>query len=288
MKMRETFLKYIQYTKWYSVNTVAKYRKDLKKFEQYLLIIWKTLENPEEIKLVDVIEFIAYLGKIWLVPWSCNAIIGTIRSYLRYCREILELNVIDQKRIHFCKEPERNMEFFNREEKNLIINAVNSWIGKKSITQLRNRLLTYMLLNTWLRCHEIAKIKVEEIWENLQVIGKWGKRRTVFLKKELLDMINEYLSKRKRKSEYLFDSTKEWHMREWSIRNMYLNLTKKVGFRVHAHKFRHTFATDLLNLPWSNIFNVAKLLWHSRITTTQIYLGVNDTELKDLQFRLSL
>jgi site-specific recombinase XerD len=188
--------------------------------------------------------------------------------------------------VEYIKVPDRQVGFFSEKEKNQIIKTVKEWVGVKDITQMRNRLLTYILMQTWLRCHELAKIKVSEIWESLQIVGKGKKLRTVYLRKELLDMIGEYLSKRKRKSEYLFDSTKEWHMREWSIRNIFNRMTKKLWFHIHAHKFRHTFATDLLHIPWSNIFNVAKLMWHSKITTTQIYLWVNDSELKNLQFRL--
>lgn len=285
--MLKRYLDYIQYTRCFSLNTVNRYRKGLNKFENYLQSIWKTLNRSEDIKLVDVLDFIAYMRKSWLVESSCNSILDAVKGILRYEREILEMNVLYDRKIEYVKEPDKQVWFFSEKEKNQILKTVKEWVGKKDITQMRNRLLTYMLMQTWLRCHELAKIKVSEIWESLQIIGKWKKLRTVYLRKELLDMIGEYLSKRKRKSEYLFDSTKEWHMREWSIRNVFIKMTKKLWFHIHAHKFRHTFATDLLHLPWSNIFNVAKLMGHSRITTTQIYLGVNDSELKDLQFRLN-
>jgi integrase/recombinase XerC len=100
-------------------------------------------------------------------------------------------------------------------------------------------------------------------------------------------MIKLYLSKRKKKSEYLFPAHSwEDHMKTWSIQNVYKKLSKQLGIHIHPHKFRHTFATDLLHLPWANIYNVAKLMGHKRITTTQIYLWVNDWELKKLQFWL--
>lgn len=288
MKMIQRYLDYLQYTRCLSINTVIKYRKWLKKFELFLQDRDKTTDSPENIKLIDILEFVAYLGKAWLVPWSCNAILDSIKWLFKYLREILELDVIDNNKIKYCKEPDKQIWFFNKNQKKLIIKAMNKWIWKQDTTKLRNKLLTYMLMQTWLRCHELAKIKVNEIWENLQIVGKGWKLRTVYLRGELLAMIKEYLSKRKRVSEYLFDSTKEWHMREWSIRNIYNKVSKQIWFRVHAHKFRHTFATDLLHIPWANIYNVAKLLGHSRITTTQIYLWVDDAELKKLQFRLKM
>lgn len=283
----ENYLDFLLYNKWLSLNTIIRYRKSLKKFECFLWSVWKSLSRIYEIELSDVYLFIANERKVWLSTSSCNNSINAIRGYLRYCKNILNLNVLDPTKITWCKAPERNIWFFNKEQKILIKKAVNKWIWKKNITQLRNKLLTYMLMNTGLRVHELAKIKTEEIWESLQVIGKWWKRRVVFLKKELLDMIDEYLSERKRNSEYLFDSTKEGkHLRESSIRRIYEQLTAKLWFHIHPHRFRHTFATDLLHIHWSNIYNVAKLLGHKRITTTQIYLWCEDTELKKLQFWL--
>ena len=287
MKMIKRYLDYIQYTRCYSINTVINSRKQLNKFQTYLLSIWKTLDNAEEIKLTDILDFIAYLRKSWLCEKSCNSVLDGVKGIFRYMRDILELDVLESKRIHYVKEPQKQIWFFNDKEKNLILDAVNEWIGKGSIVKLRNRLLTYMFLQTWLRCHELAKIKVSEIWESLQIVGKGGKLRTVYLRPELLEMIEEYLEKRERESEYLFDSTKDWHIREWYIRTIFNKISKKVWFHVHAHKFRHTFATDLLHIPWANIFNVATLMGHSRITTTQIYLWVDNKELKKLQFSLN-
>lgn len=285
--MREKFFEYMLYVRWLSNETIIRYRKTLRYFDDYLQTIWKSADDPEKITLNDIYDFIAYQRKNWCCELTCNTSLIWIKSYFKYLRIIPELNVIHSKRIHKIKAPDRDIGFFNKDQKNLILNKVNTWLWKRGITQLRNKLLTYMLFQTWLRCSEIAKIKVEEIWENLQIIGKWKKRRTVYLRPELLDMIGEYLSKRKRKSEYLFEATTEWHIRESSIRGIYRKLTQSLGFRIHTHKFRHTFATDILHLEWSNIFNLAKLLWHKDINTTQIYLGVDDGELKKLQFWLA-
>lgn len=283
----EEFLDFLLYNKWLSANTIIRYRKWLQKFDWFLFFCWKSLNKPLEIELTDIYSFVAETRKTWLSASSCNTNINAIRWYLRYCKDILNLNVLEPSKIIWCKIPERDIWFFSRDQKRLIKKAVNAWIWKGAVTQLRNKLITYMLMNTWLRCHELAKIKVLEIWENLQIIGKWWKRRVVYLKKELLDMINEYLSQRHRESEYLFDSTKQGnHLRESSIRRIYGGLTAKLWFRVHPHRFRHTFATDLLHLHGSNIYNVAKLLGHKRITTTQIYLWCEDAELKKLQFWL--
>lgn len=287
--MIEKYIEFIQYGRCLSIHTVNKYRKWLKKFWLFLADRNKNINDPENINLIDVLDFIAYLRKQGLLPSSCNSVLDGVKGYLRYSKEILNLNVLDTKQIKNCKMPQRNIWYYNEEQKRQILNTVNNWIWKKDITKLRNKLLTYMLLHTGLRCHEIAKIKVEEIWENLQVIGKWWKRRVVFLRPEILEMIEEYLEKRDKDSDYLFASHNldGGHIREWSIRTIYNKLTKKLWFHIHAHRFRHTFCTDLLHIPWSSIYDVSRLMGHSSITTTQIYMGTNQESLKKLQFWLA-
>lgn len=284
--MIEKYLNYIKYTRDYSKYTLIRYRKWLKKFESFLEKIWKTLERPEEIELIDAYEFIADMKKNWLKWWSVNAVLWWVKGYLMFAKNILEMNVIEAWKIKYCKRERPEIWFFNKEQKSQILNAVNEWVWGREIVQLRNKLLTYILMQTWLRCYEIAKIKVEEIWEDLTVLGKWWKVRHVFLREELLDMIHEYLEKRKRKSEYLFDGSISGHLREWSIRNIFHKMTKSLWIRIHAHKFRHTFATDILHIPWCSVYDAAVLLGHSKITTTQIYLWVDRENLKNLQFKL--
>ena len=45
--------------------------------------------------------------------------------------------------------------------------------------------------------------------------------------------------------------------------------------QIHAHSFRHKFATDLLK-KGANIRTVQELLGHSSLSTTEKYLAVTD------------
>lgn len=282
--MKESFFNYIV-SRGYSKSTVKGYDYILSKFDEWLIAKDKSVDDPENIKLVDIYNFIENLNKEWLSARTQAWIVDWVRGYLRYCKEIVELDIVDLHKVKSPKVPDRQVWFFSRDEKEKILRTFNKGVGKSEIVQLRNKLLTYMLLHTGLRCHEIAKIKVCDIGESLQVIGKGWVRRFVFLRKELLDMIYLYLGKRKRKSDFLFDGTK-WHLTTDRIRRIYSNLSREVGIHIHAHKFRHTFCTDLLHVPWANIYAVSKLMGHKKITTTQIYLGTDNMELKKLQFWL--
>jgi len=285
--MIKSFLNYIEYAKGYSQATITNYSKALRKFNDYLIRIDKDISDPESIKLIDVYNFIEDMSASWLAPRTCAGHIYWVTAYLRWCKELLELDVIDTKKIHTPKIPDKKIWFFSDDEKKAILRFVKKWFWYREETQLKYKLLVYMLLHTWLRCHEIAKIKLIDIaGENLQVIGKWWSRRFVYLRKEILELLYLYLWKRKKESDYLFPWNKWNHICRDRIVQIMAKMSKEIWIHVHAHKFRHTFATDLLHVPWSNIYSVAKLLGHKRITTTQIYLGTSNAELKKIQFWL--
>ena len=287
--MIKNYISYLTFVKQYSKATIINYTKGINRLQKFLTTIGKDVNDPEGIRLVDMFNFLEDMAKSWLSARTCAGHLYGVVSYLKYCRDVLELHVLDIAKIQFPKIPDRKVWYFSEDEKNHILKLANNWLWFREETRLRNRLIVYLFLHTGLRCHEIAKIKLSDIvGESLQVIGKGGKRRFVFLRKEILDMIYLYLGKRKRKSDYLFHS---WllnggHITTDQIRHTFNKMSKKAWIHIHAHKFRHTFATDLLHVPWSNIYAVARLLGHQRITTTQIYLGTNNAELKKIQFWL--
>jgi len=284
--MKENYINYVTYTRQLANDTITNYKKSLKYLDKYLTTIKKSVDDPENIKLVDIYNFIEDLSKNWLSAKTIEWIINWVRAYLKYCKNIIELDVIDYHKIKPPKVPDREIWFFSKEEKQAILKLVNKWFWCREETRLRNKVMVYLFLHSWLRCSELAKIKVHEIWESLQVIGKWWKRRFVYLRPEVLDLIYLYLGKRKRKSDYLFPWYKKDHIQRDQINHIFVKMSKEIWIHIHAHKFRHTFCTDLLHVPWANIYSVSKLMGHSRITTTQIYLWTDNTELKKLQFWL--
>ena len=52
-----------------------------------------------------------------------------------------------------------------------------------------------------------------------------------------------------------------------------------INFYFTWHQLRHTFATELVRNNF-DIFNISKILGHSNIDTTKIYLSVDTAKLK--------
>lgn len=285
--MRENYIDYITYIKQYSSETIINYKKALKKLDSYLVTINKSVDDPENIKLIDIYNFIEDMSKSWLSPRTCAGHIRGVIAYFKYCKNVAELDILDYKKIHAPKIPDRQIWYFSEEDKKLLLKVVNEWYGYREETRIRNKLLVYMFLQTWLRCSELARIRLYDIaGDSLQIIGKWWARRFVYLRKEILDLIYLYLAKRKKESDYLFWGYTQQHITRDQVQHIIHRIWKVAWIHAYPHRFRHTFAVDLLHVPWSNIYTVARLLGHKHISTTQIYLGADNSELKKIQFWL--
>jgi len=75
---------------------------------------------------------------------------------------------------------------------------------------------------------------------------------------------------------FFFPSKNNYRLSERNLRDVFNKVKKKIDFPLSPHRLRHTFATELVKND-VDIFNIAFILGHSSVKTTQIYLTA-DTE----------
>jgi integrase/recombinase XerD len=150
--------------------------------------------------------------------------------------------------------------------------------------------MLHVLYGTWLRVSELISLRKDQIilWEKqFSVRGKWSKVRSVFLTSKAADKLSRYLKMRVDSYPSLFISlsvNSYWkQLSRNSVEALVRDYAKKVWItkKVTPHTLRHSFATTLLK-KWADIRSVQTLLWHSSITTTQIYTHVDDRFLKQV------
>ena len=145
---------------------------------------------------------------------------------------------------------------------------------------LRDIAVVELCLSTGARVSEISNIRLEDI--NLtsgliRFMGKGGKERCVqIVDPSVLDLLQRYYSKNKvkiEKSGYFLINKRGNRFTEQSIRIMIKKYSRKAGIRrnITPHMFRHSFATYLIE-EGMDITCVQKILGHSSIKTTQIYI----------------
>lgn len=155
--------------------------------------------------------------------------------------------------------------------------------GARSPTGVRNRALLWLLYRTGLRITEALNLQVKDLERpKLRVLcGKGGKPRTVAMPPDAWAAVELWLERRRRleqgpipKGSPVFCTLRGGYLGHGYIRQLLEKLRRRVGLekRIHAHGFRHTFASELVEegqpLPL-----VSRALGHSHLETTARYLG---------------
>ena len=171
----------------------------------------------------------------------------------------------------------------------------------------REKAIFEMLLSTGCRVSELVSIKLDEVQDDYSILvhGKGQKDRYVYLNAQAKFAYEKYMTDRKDNSIYLFprmisirESKK--HLSQKDMKNWYMDPTqvnesehidkgtveffvrrlgRRVGVKAYPHKFRRTCATNALRngMP---IEMVSRMLGHANLSTTQIYLDLNDEQMK--------
>ncbi|MCY9550028.1 tyrosine-type recombinase/integrase [Lysinibacillus xylanilyticus] len=159
----------------------------------------------------------------------------------------------------------------------------------QSYSSYRNLLIVLVLLGAGIRRKELIMLKWDDVDfknQTLQVHGKSRKYETVFLTdkltKELLAFRAFSRSSFKTECEYVFITNKNEPFTINTIDYVFRELKQKMNFkdvRVSPHTFRHTFCRNLVQSN-VNSFTIMKLMRHENIVTTQRYVNLWGSHLK--------
>jgi site-specific recombinase XerD len=139
-----------------------------------------------------------------------------------------------------------------------------------------------------LRVSEAANLKVSDIdSNNMQIFinqGKGKKDRYALLSTSNLDILREYWKQYQPKTFLFQGANKERPITVRTIQKVFEASKEKAGVKKDAsvHTLRHSFATHLLEAG-TDICYIQKLLGHTSINTTTIYLHLRRMDLLNIK-----
>ncbi len=163
--------------------------------------------------------------------------------------------------------------------------------SRRAPTGIRNRALIAVLYRSGLRIGEALALRPVDVdleAGSIRVLhGKGDRSRTVGLDPSGVAFVEQWLERRRQlglgRAATIFCTLKGEPVRQKYVRALMARLQAKAGIekRVHPHGFRHTFASELRG-EGVDIGVISKLLGHSSIATTAVYLDhVNPVEVID-------
>lgn len=303
---------YIQYlqNRDYSQNTIDNYKSDLKVFFNFIKIQNKInliTENDITLKIIENRKShlhtvktpktsIYYKIKPTLSSSTIQSKITALKSFTKFLNLIYNV-WLDYRKIESKKIKSDFIEVISENEFKQLFDFIWDY-EKYKINSLRFQLLINIWYKSWLRLSEMLGLTVSEIEKKeIRIVGKGNKPRRVFFTNSTLNILDRYLIERdkpiprtwkiEKKSDFVFISHNSWYD-YWNVikKNTACELMKKysdkldIGKRITIHTLRHSYATRLLE-SWFNIREIQELLWHKDIQTTENYIHLLRSNLRD-------
>lgn len=280
------YLIYLKLEKGLAKNTIISYESDIVKLKKYCISIGK--KNPLKINKAIISEFIFQLAKIGFNAKSQSRLLSAIRSFYNYF--LLE-NYISINPADLIESPKTQLKLPNilsiDEIDNIIFN-----IDRSTLEGERNRVIIETLYGCGLRVSELISLQISDVFlhENiLRVLGKGNKQRFVPLTENTAKIIHFYLSEIRNLYPYikgeddsLFVNRHGKRISRVSIFNIVKQLVENASIskNISPHTFRHSYATHLLE-GGADLLDIQQLLGHASISTTEIYLHLDQSALRD-------
>lgn len=270
-----------------------------------LYIACKKLEGLSNKTLKNYIGFLSWLDQYFNKPCSTittmdlrmfldyksrGKMASTVNGYITYLKNFFtwlqdEEYIISNpaRKLKPTKVPKLIKEAYKSESLEKMRDACES---------IRDKALFEVLESTACRISEISTIRLDKInWseKSIKVYGKGSKERIVYFSTRAKIYMLKYLETRVVESPYLFIASKKPYanLGPRSIQRTLKEIKERSGVdeKVHAHKFRRTQATHLLNSGMS-LQGVQKFLGHESPETTQRYAQISQENLKNEYKRL--
>lgn len=239
-----------------SKNTIEKYRRDLRKFVEYI--------DGEEVTKELVIGFKEYLVEHYAVN-SVNSIIASLNRFMQFAGwQEFRVKQLKKQRQVYCPEEK---ELTKQEYFELIRTAKRE--GKEKIG-----LIIQTIGSTGIRISELPSITVQAVKDGGVQVDCKGKSRQVLMPKKLTMKLMHYIKKEKIRSGPVFRTKQGNPIDRSNIWKEMKKICRKAGIKekkVFPHNLRHLFACSFYQME-KDIAKLADLLGHSNINTTRIYI----------------
>jgi len=285
--MIDSFLKYLQYEKRVSHNTLLAYQNDLTQFSLFIQQNFRET-SVEHADYGLIRAWIVQLVESHIEPPSVNRKIASLRSFYKFLQRQEVIDKDPMLKIKILKTKKKLPSFIKESEINALMDTPKSAF-EDTFEGWRNKLILELFYATGMRLSELLMLKENNVDlrnRTIKVLGKRNKERVIPFTASIVSIIEAYRRKRKmvveKNNHEFFFVTNEgnpcYPMMIYRMVKKYLDENTTVDKR-SPHILRHTFATHLLN-KGAEINAVKDLLGHTSLAATQVYTHNSMEKLK--------
>lgn len=284
----EDFLIHLEIERGLSPTTVEGYAIDLTVFMEFLTSSGSIPEDTDfhDISREHISDYLKYLR---LSRQNANKTIArklsSLKTFFTHLTEHPECPLQENPTQSFqtIKIPQKLPRYMTLEEAQEFLQIVR----QSQAYGIRNYAIFLLLLQAGLRVNELIQLRIRDCdlqEETIRVMGKGNKERILYLTEATREAIRQYLLTREEVSydEPLFVNRNGVPFSRRALKDIFDNLLKKTSMKdkeLSNHKLRHTCMT-LLMQQGVDLRIIQDIAGHSDIATTQIYLHVNQEDLR--------
>ncbi|MBN2485245.1 MAG: tyrosine-type recombinase/integrase [Bacteroidales bacterium] len=287
MDLTERFLNYIKHEKRYSPNTIRAYTDDIRCFSEFIKVGGGV--SLPGVKPAEVRSWLVYLAGTGISARTYKRKLSSVKAFYKF---LLREGVIEQMPTEAVIMPKYQNplpDFFSHNEINALFDNITFNDG---FTGKRDKLIMFLFYITGMRLSELINIRLRDVdfsLQHIRVTGKRNKQRAIPVSPGTLKIIDGYI---KARGEHLgsFDNNGYLFVKENGEKvypRMVQKLTSKylsgatTSEKTNPHKFRHTFATHMLN-NGADLNAVKEILGHASLAATEVYTHNTYEKLKSI------
>lgn len=285
-KVNTDYQNYLRLQRGLSQNTVVSYGLDIEKLIGYLEK-YNITEPPDTIQVDTLRQFVYEVSKE-LNARSQARLISALKSFFKFMisekgREDFPMSLIDSPKIG-VKLPDT----LSLKE----IDAMLASIDLSTDEGHRNKAIIETLYGCGLRVSELVSLRLSDLFfeeDFIRVMGKGSKQRLVPIESYTQKQINNYINNQRKQlkiakghEDYVFLNRRGKQLTRAMIFTIVRQVAENIGLQktISPHTFRHSFATHLLE-NGANLRAIQMMLGHENITTTEIYVHVEKSYLRE-------
>ncbi|CAM1348260.1 site-specific tyrosine recombinase XerD [Tenacibaculum crassostreae] len=281
------FLNYLKIERGLSQNSIDSYKRDVNK----LALFVENIENPSSPTYItsDVIQQFIYDASKKLNARSQARLISGLRSFFDYLvfedyRQDNPTDLIESPNI-----TRKLPDTLEKEEIDELIAAIDLSHPQGE----RNKTIIETIYSCGLRVSELINLQLSDLFFDdgyIKILGKGNKYRFVPIHRTTIHQLTFYINEirsqikpKKQDEDIVFLNRRGKRLTRQMIFIILKELAQKINLKksIGPHTLRHSFATYLLK-NGADLRVIQQLLGHESITTTEIYVHLDTSYLKEV------
>jgi site-specific recombinase XerD len=281
--LAQKFYDHSLFIRGYSKHTIQRYKTVIQLYCKYAGI-----SDLEEVSEDNVRNF--FFNGRTKSDWKARSFITfhmSLSVFFQWCmREgYLKKNPTDD--VELPKVEKRLPSRLTKQDSLKLLEVVYNYPYEHKFLRYRNHAMFSLFVFAGLRKNELLKLRYTDVdIENLSIFvnqGKGSKDRIVPMTYTLAQRLSRYVEERKRLNKtcpYFFSSLhRNGGYTDSGLKRLVIQMRKASGVAFTIHRLRHTYATLMIE-SGCDIYSLSRMLGHSDIKTTTIYLSASVEHLR--------